>query len=361
MSDGSTNSLEYASLRSKTDQTSSVYLSRPTIFDILAQENMHSLFRPAFNHLTKWLATVYPTWFFARLRAHSNEAYVLAHSGIEYLYLKEYGSLFSEYFYGLKRHKLETTSKRVLSVLMSVVVPYLKSKLDDYYEELEKTVDLSQLTARNEASKVELIYVKIKRILIKYYQYFHLFWSASFWYYRFRFMIDRSDFNSPLLSFLNLKLVYDLNRQFQSAVSNSSVGFVKRALQFFNYCFTNFLFFLQFIKWFYDYRENRSYESLPRSASENETRHDEDDIIKEPTLPATLAENKAYKILNEKGLCPLCNKKRKNECALSVSGFVFCYPCIFRFIKEHNRCPLTNFPCTTKNIIRIYSTSTSVD
>ena len=27
-------------------------------------------------------------------------------------------------------------------------------------------------------------------------------------------------------------------------------------------------------------------------------------------------------------LCPICNRRRRNETALSVSGFVFCYKCI---------------------------------
>lgn len=133
--------MEYASVLSKTEQTSSAYVSRPTIFDILAQENMHALFRPAFNHVLKWLATCHP--IATRLRVYSNELYLLVHSAIEYLYLREYDALFSEYFYGLKRLGM-TRTKRVMSILASVVVPYLKAKLDNFYEELEKTLELSK-------------------------------------------------------------------------------------------------------------------------------------------------------------------------------------------------------------------------
>jgi len=61
--------------------------------------------------------------------------------------------------------------------------------------------------------------------------------------------------------------------------------------------------------------------------------------------------------MQDKNLCPLSTKKRTNECVLSVSGFVFCYVCIFKFVREHQRCPLTNYPCTIKNIIRIYDSS----
>ena len=74
-------------------------------------------------------------------------------------------------------------------------------------------------------------------------------------------------------------------------------------------------------------------------------------------LASKLENNKAYKQMQDKNLCPLCIKKRTNECVLSVSGFVFCYVCIFKFVREHQRCPLTNYPCTIKNIIRIYDSS----
>lgn len=135
--------MEYASVLSKTEQTSSVYVSRPTIFDILAQENMHALFRPAFNHVLKWLASVRPASM-SLLRAYSNELYLLAHSCVELAYLREYDALFAEYFYGLKRVGGLTRYKRMASVLASVVVPYLKAKLDDFYEELEKTLEMSK-------------------------------------------------------------------------------------------------------------------------------------------------------------------------------------------------------------------------
>lgn len=134
--------MEYASVLSKTEQTSSAYETRPTIFDVLASENMHALFRPAFSHVLKWLANSTTAASLRFLRTYSNELYLLVHSSLELLYLREYDACFAEHFYGLRRIGL-TPTKRIFSVLFSVVVPYLKARLDQFYEDLEKSLELS--------------------------------------------------------------------------------------------------------------------------------------------------------------------------------------------------------------------------
>lgn len=343
----SSNNIEYASILSKSEVSS--LLLKPTIFDILAQENMHSLFRQAFNHILKWLSSIFPS--LARLKKFTDELYLLLHSTIEYLYLKAYNSLFSEHFYGLKRHGLTTDKKRILSILFSIVIPYLKAKLDNFYEELEKEQD-SPVPAQT-STKFKKIFLFINKITLKVYPYFHMLWSGLFWYYRFRFMISSSEYNSPLLSILGLKLVYDMDKD----KNQTSQGWLISFLLFSNNVLTNALYFIQFLKWYQDYSENQSY-SIETYRQLNPGRSNQvDEIIPPPNkLPEKIANNKMYKVLTENGMCPLCSKKRTNECVLSVSGFVFCYPCIFKFIKAHQRCPLTNYPCTTKNIIRIFST-----
>lgn len=173
-------------------------------------------------------------------------------------------------------------------------------------------------------------------------------------------MVDKNDVHSPLLSILKLKLVYNLNRD---EISSSSDTILRKALRLANHSLTNILFFVQFLKWFYDYRENRSYggDDFTTTNVTSDLGESSADFVPEPKLPDKLAQNKAYKALttSQTGLCPLCNKKRSNPCALSVSGFVFCYPCIFRYVKENKQCPLTHFPCSTKSIVRIYSNNES--
>ena len=125
----STQNMEYASILSKSGQSGA--LPRPSIFDIISQENMHSLFRLSFNHFLKWIST--NSSILRKIKKYSDEIYLILHSALELLYLKAYDALFSEHFYGLKRHGLNT-KKRVLSILFSITVPYLKAKLDHVYE-----------------------------------------------------------------------------------------------------------------------------------------------------------------------------------------------------------------------------------
>lgn len=198
MSD-STN-LQYASLLSKKAQNEVT----PTIFDILAQENMHQLFRQAFNHIFKWLETSFIQ--FRTVGKYRDEIYLTIHSFIEFMYLKAYDGLFSEHFYGMKRVHLGSNLKRILSIVFAVVVPYLKAKLDELYEEVERLVDEPGLVEHTGLRKL------LSKIMLAVYPYFNLIWHSVFWLFRFRFIVNASPFNSPLLKLLRLRLVYNLDQ-----------------------------------------------------------------------------------------------------------------------------------------------------
>ena len=347
-----TQNVDYAAILTNSGRKDEV--PKPSIFDLLVQENMNSLFRLSFKHCFKWI-TKYSA-FLKRSEKFSDEIYLIFHSSIELLYLKVYDSLFSENFYGLRRHSL-TDKKRILSVVLSIIFPYCKAKLDDLFEKLEKNLDEPQsITPSKKKSKYFLIEKKIEQIILKFYPFFHLLWSSFFWLYRFRFMFGLSDFHSPLLSILGVKLVYNLkNNIYQKP------NILKKILINFNNLITNLLYFIQFLKWYQDDQENRSFSNefnvftTPLKNVINSNSTQDLDLIPPPVLPEKIAKNNFFKNQNNFELCPLCTKKRTNECVLYVSGFVFCYPCIFKFIKAHNRCPITSYPCSTKDIIRIFA------
>jgi peroxin-12 len=350
--------LQYASLLAKSsDENENSYI-KPTIFDVIVQENMQSLFRTSFNHFFKWL--IAQSNRFKCFKYYNDEIYLFIHSSIEFLYLKAYNALFAEYFYGMKRINIKNNIQRILSIVFSIIVPYFKSKLDAFYEDLEKSVDEQQL--KNELKNNNSLKLRIKKLMLKYYPYFHLIWSMTFWFYRFKFMINTSDFNSPLLRIINQRLVYDTDRD----SNTNTLSLFKKILNGTNYVFTSLLFMIQFYQWYQDYNNNdNDSENKPVSLVNffktsgllNDHNINNDSLIPPPKLASKLENNKAYKQMQDKNLCPLCIKKRTNECVLSVSGFVFCYVCIFKFVREHQRCPLTNYPCTIKNIIRIYDSS----
>ncbi|CAC5413444.1 PEX12 [Mytilus coruscus] len=53
-------------------------------------------------------------------------------------------------------------------------------------------------------------------------------------------------------------------------------------------------------------------------------------------------------------ICPVCLKRRTNDTALSVSGFVFCYPCIYEHIQRYSSCPVTSYPARKEHLIKLY-------
>lgn len=347
-------SIDYASIITQVDSKQSNNVIKPTIFDVIAQENMNSLFKAAFNHFFKWLTN--QIRHLSRFQKYSDEIYLAIHSAIEFAYLKGYDALFSEHFYGMRRHNLNSNMKRILSLLFSIVLPYLRSKLDDFYEEIERQF--------SEQPQNDQFKTRIKNLFLKIYPYIQSITSLISWYYRFKFMMNLSDFHSPLLSILNLNLVYNLERYDLKFIDLWKISPAKAMLNYSNYLFTSGLYFIQFLKWYQDYNNNQSYgnassiHQIPAELFKNKkTGDDETQVMTPPQLPDKLKNSKHFNFISQNNLCPICNKSRTNECVLTVSGFVFCYPCIFKFIKEFKRCPLTNFPCTTKNIIRLYTSS----
>ena len=63
--------------------------------------------------------------------------------------------------------------------------------------------------------------------------------------------------------------------------------------------------------------------------------------------------NVDYPLPADPRACALCRRARVNPAALP-SGFVFCYPCAYRFVEAHGRCPVTRLPCGTTSLRRVF-------
>ena len=48
---------------------------------------------------------------------------------------------------------------------------------------------------------------------------------------------------------------------------------------------------------------------------------------------------------------------RTNPAMTTVSGYAFCYPCIFTHVEQHGRCPVTHIPATVDTIRRLYQST----
>lgn len=346
--------VQYSSVALK---NSSSFL-KPSIFSIIAQENLLDLFQSSFKHFFKWLIDNYE--FLHKFKSHTDFLYLGIHSSIELLYLNYRNALFSEYFYGLKRDRKQTVKAKALSILASIIIPFMKSKLDEAYETLERDVDEHPPRIMN--NKRKRIIERLKEIFLKIYPYLHLAWSLSFWYFRLTFIFDLTEFSSPLLKLINVKLFNSDDEQDSWPIYKSIKNkLLKKIFYYLNYAFTGLLFFIQFIDWYQNLSDDEEFVDEQYSKkdlnisllNENNFPIDRNSSCMEPPKLSSNLLN--IHNINNTTACPICNCKRTNECALSTSGFVFCYPCIFKYIKKHNCCPVTKLPCNVNNLVRIYS------
>lgn len=74
-----------------------------------------------------------------------------------------------------------------------------------------------------------------------------------------------------------------------------------------------------------------------------------------PTPPPPLHLEDQDAAVTPSKVCPLCRKVRSNDTALATSGYVFCYRCIYTYVKTNHRCPLTGYPSELQHLIKIYS------
>lgn len=53
----------------------------------------------------------------------------------------------------------------------------------------------------------------------------------------------------------------------------------------------------------------------------------------------------------------LLRQARTNPAMTTVSGYAFCYPCIFTHVEQHGRCPITHIPTTVETVRRLYQST----
>lgn len=105
------------------------------------------------------------------------------------------------------------------------------------------------------------------------------------------------------------------------------------------------VFFLQFLEWWYSTDNQDTVKALtslptpppPLHLQQDSANHSVDSIESDPKT------------------CPLCRRLRTNSTVLSTSGFVFCYRCVYTYVKTNRRCPVTGYPSELQHLIKIYS------
>lgn len=338
--------------------TSAADHGRPSFFEVLAHESLTATLRPALSHFLKFLAEKNPArngWLFQ----YSDEIYAILDLILQNHFLaKTYGS-FSENFYGMRRVPLKGSGDpssglrkihHLKSLIFLVLVPYLKLKLDNLFGRWKEAT-------RSGSSPSTSAMIRLQKIFVRVYPFIHMTWEGTFLIYQMRYLFQSINIHSPYMHLAGLKLVYLSPEELSAPSVKDSQDFHLMSLssKFQHGCkkllgliaitlsqgLSVGVFFLQFLEWWYMYGDHQiqvAFSSLPI-----------------PSPPSDKLEGGVKHLLPEKkSRCPLCQRERTNDTALSTSGFVFCYPCIFTYVKKHKCCPITKYPTSLDQVTKLY-------
>lgn len=312
---------------------------RPSIFDLLACDNLKSGIREAIRYLLEKLNTNEETRKLIILKP--DELVLLIDSIIEYNHLRAYNASYAENLFGLIRFSGKPSSssssnnqqgilRSVLPSLISLtLVPYLTHKFDRYFQEL----NLKETRTANELTR------------LKYYKQLNRIRTIVNMAYIIRHASERSVYHNAMNAILSVQLrtltLDDL--QFREKHKQTNVDkFCKTTADLLGRLLTVGSYMIQFLD-FWNTRTN----SAPLFGSN----------LPIPEAPKDI--NYAHSDERSANICLICLNVRQNECVLSNTGYVFCYKCIHRYVATNGRCPITKHPANVNNIIQLFTLAPS--
>ncbi|KAE9405969.1 hypothetical protein BT96DRAFT_1059307 [Gymnopus androsaceus JB14] len=206
------------------------FYSHPSLFELVAQEQLRDLLQPALKYVLAVFAQRYPRYLLRIVNRHE-EFYAFIMLFVERHYLRKHGASFSENFYGLKRRRkpyIEPERARAAtggipeaeklgnkeiqrSLLLLVGLPYLRAKAQDYYEELgggvasdilDEGMDARQLRALTDQSFKGWL----RRAFKASYPWINTSFEAWLLVCNIAYLFDRTPFYRPWLSWIGVDL-----------------------------------------------------------------------------------------------------------------------------------------------------------
>ncbi|XP_054154521.1 peroxisome assembly protein 12-like [Oppia nitens] len=317
----------------------------PSIFEVLAQQSLDTGLRRAANYLINILYSNnnQKFWF---LYKNFDELYFLFSVCVQWSHLKAFNASFAEHFYSLKRisndgiNSVLKNKHFYSSLIVLTLFPYLKTKFESLYENLK----LRQL----ESQSVDNSRQELKEFFLKTYPMVRIFGQLFTLYYEISYTVGQNGYHSPLLRLSNVKLInlgeedlnqindnlntIDNNDNWLSYLSRLSLNSTKCLSKGFGGFLSVSAFFIQFLEYWYN-TDMFNHSFAPLSI---------------PPAPQKMEIN----VPIEK--CPICLNMRQNDTALMTSGFVFCYSCIVNHLRITSQCPVTGYPSTADQIIKLY-------
>lgn len=314
--------------------------TRPSIFEIIAQESLASTLEPAFKKILSFLVSFNPERY-GHILQWVDEGYLIFNVLLQRYYLRRYSASFSETFYGLKRvtvvnSKLQeklSHQQQILSLILVVTFPYLKNKL----VQLSLKYKLQEIDGSISRERRQKFF---RKCVVRGHIIFFIIYETLVLYNYILYVSEKSIYPSLLLRLLSVTLTYadpqstltiaELLRKikYNSFTIDDGWNIIQRII-------TGSIelgaFFLQFLSWW---------------SQEN---YDMNMSLPAPSPPKVPNITQQYK-----GICPLCRKPHRIPTVLMVSGYVFCYQCILSEIRTKKKCPVTHYPVKEDDLIRLY-------
>ncbi|KAG1753694.1 Pex12 amino terminal region-domain-containing protein [Suillus paluster] len=329
---------------------------KPSLFELVAQEQLRDLLQPALKYVLAVFAQRYPRHLIRIVNRHE-EFYAFIMLFVERHYLRKHNASFSENFYGLKRRRKPwiTTERATAAVggipageklrnreiwrslFFLIAVPYLRAKGQDYYETLGGGIDSDILEDGASERHIrgltdESITGVLRRNFKTLYPWFNTGFEVWLLAHNISYLFDRTPFYRPWLAWIGVDLrrlnMDDFLAQQgkQHAISPPKGGFlaiVRRLLlrspqlllDSLTLLLPTAIFFIKFLEWWYS----------PGSPARSLSISPLGPAIPPPQIlpphPAGISiDSTKY------GHCPLCKEPINNATALP-SGYVFCYRC----------------------------------
>lgn len=370
--------------------------SRPTFFEMAAAQQLPASLRGALTYSIGVLALRRP--FLHKLLDFEDESFALLMLVLESHTLRTTDASFSESLYGLRRRPANITvninkddaapstaslrrRQKLLSVVFLVVLPYLKSKLHSIYNKdrearLRATLwgdenqgfedDYSPVSTPTSGAGVSVstrIANRAQRIVGFCYPWLHASTEGLQFAYQLLYLLDATGYYSLALHALGIHVCRATGQELMDTSSRISKmrsrererlrgpqwlktlqgALLSCAYTVLDYAQTGLIaavFFFKMMEWWYQSAEERMSARTVYPPP--------------PPPPPPEVAKEGIPLPPDRTICPLCSQKRANPSVVTVSGFVFCYTCIFKYITQYNRCPITLMPATVDQIRRLF-------
>ncbi|CAG7849217.1 Peroxisome assembly protein 12 AltName: Full=Peroxin-12 [Serendipita indica DSM 11827] len=344
---------------------------RPSIFELIAQEQLRDLLQPAVKYVLAHFAQRYPRYLIRIFNKHE-ELYALIMLVVERHYLKLHNASFAENFYGLtrrRRPKYETEKANLAvgrasepsklndrdimrSLLFLVGIPYVRAKAHDYFESIGGGISSDIMDNSTQSSSTQTRQQKLQSIFKRLYPIINAAFELWIMTYNVAYLFEKTPYYRPWLAWMGLDLrragpvpvmeatvkQYGSLRERLSSMLRSSPRFMLDSLKI---LLPLSIFFVKFLEWWY------SPSSPARALSAAPTG---------PALPPPRMLHPHPKGLyvdpTNYGQCPICRNQITNPTVLPT-GYVFCYRCIHPRIEESGRCPVTLHPVELEQLRKI--------